>query len=161
MPEGPCPGDGEDMNAEQTNMTGSVAMSVEQCYELLPTVPVGRIVFTENALPAIQPVNFIVDRNDVVFRTSTGSKVAAAARSAVVAFEVDTYNDSLTHGWSVVLIGRAQVVVDPDERARLAELPLRPLVGDTGSTFIRVIPEIVRGRQVSSPVPTTAEPSPS
>jgi len=154
-------GDDEDMDAEQVNMSGSVAMSVEQCYELLPTVPVGRIVFTENALPAIQPVNFMVDGTDVVFRTSRGSKVAAAARSAVVAFEVDTYNDSLTQGWSVVLIGRAQAVVDPDERVRLAELPLRSLVGDTGSTFIRVIPEIVRGRQVTSPGLTSAEPSPS
>jgi hypothetical protein len=32
----------------------------DQCLDLLRTVRVGRLVFTEQALPAVQPVNFRV-----------------------------------------------------------------------------------------------------
>jgi uncharacterized protein len=60
-----------------------------ECPQLLRTVPVGRIVFTESALPAIQPVNFTLDDTNVIIRTSGGGKLAAAVSGNVVAFEAD------------------------------------------------------------------------
>ena len=33
----------------------------EDCLGLLASVPLGRVVFTDRALPAIQPVNFVLD----------------------------------------------------------------------------------------------------
>lgn len=33
----------------------------QECLRLLPTVPVGRIVYTWQALPAVLPVNFCLD----------------------------------------------------------------------------------------------------
>lgn len=41
-----------------------------QCLDLLPRVRVGRLVFTEDALPAVQPVNFRLWRDDVVIRVA-------------------------------------------------------------------------------------------
>ena len=66
-----------------------------ECLRLLSAAAVGRIVFTERALPAIRPVNFLLDGDEIVFRTATGSAVAAATRHAVVAFKVDEIN--VTH----------------------------------------------------------------
>ncbi|WP_026875835.1 pyridoxamine 5'-phosphate oxidase family protein [Jiangella gansuensis] len=121
------------------------------CYALLATVPIGRIVFTEAALPAIQPVNFVLDGDDVIIRTGTGSKLAQAARSAVVAFEGDQYDEDTMSGWSVVLVGRAEPVGDDAERRRLSTLGLMPWAPGTRPHYIRIRPEIVRGRRIVRP----------
>ena len=47
------------------------------------------MVFTDQALPAALPVNFALLDGEIVFRTATGSKLAAALAKAVVAFQAD------------------------------------------------------------------------
>ncbi|RIQ21279.1 pyridoxamine 5'-phosphate oxidase family protein [Jiangella rhizosphaerae] len=121
------------------------------CFALLRTVPIGRIVFTEAALPAIQPVNFVLDGDDVIIRTGWGSKLAAATRSAVVAFEADQYDEDALTGWSVVLVGRAEAVGAEAERARLSTLGLTPWALGDRPHYIRIRPEIVRGRRIRRP----------
>lgn len=120
----------------------------QTCYALMRSVPIGRIVFTEAALPAIQPVNFVLDRDDVIIRTGMGSKLAQAARSAVVAFETDDYDMDTLTGWSVVLVGRAEAVGDEAERRRLSALGLTPWALGERPHYIRIRPEIVRGRRI-------------
>lgn len=132
---------------------GLERLSRDECYRLLPTVPIGRIVFTEGALPAIQPVNFVLDGDDVVIRTRIGSKLAAAARSAVVAFEVDDYDADGMTGWSVVLVGRADPVSDEGELERMRSLRLTPWALGDRPAFIKITPEIVRGRRIVSSIP--------
>lgn len=44
-----------------------------QCLDRLLTVRVGRLVFTEDALPAVQPMNFRVWREDVAIRVAGGA----------------------------------------------------------------------------------------
>ena len=46
------------------------------------SVPVGRIVYTRQALPAVELVNFALDDGDIVIRTDAGGKLAAATRGA-------------------------------------------------------------------------------
>lgn len=91
-----------------------------ECLRLLGTAVVGRIVFTEGALPAIRPVNFLLDRNEIIFHTATDSTLAAAVRHAVVAFEVDEIDAATYTGWSVVIVGQAYEVGDIDRLTRLA-----------------------------------------
>ncbi|WP_129667221.1 pyridoxamine 5'-phosphate oxidase family protein [Phytoactinopolyspora endophytica] len=131
---------------------GLEVLSREQCFELLESVPIGRIVFTEGALPAIQPVNFLLDSGNVVIRIGPGSKLAAAARSAVVAFEADSYDAEALTGWSVVLIGRAEAV-GREEHERIAGLRLTPWALGAKPHYIRITPEIVRGRRINGQVP--------
>jgi nitroimidazol reductase NimA-like FMN-containing flavoprotein (pyridoxamine 5'-phosphate oxidase superfamily) len=50
---------------------------------LLTTAPIGRLAFTEGALPAIQPVRFVVVDHQIIIPTRMGSKVATASRGAV------------------------------------------------------------------------------
>jgi uncharacterized protein len=136
----------------RVDSAGLDVLGRDECMALLATVPIGRIVFTEGALPAIQPVNFALDGEDVLIRTGVGSKLAAAARSAVVAFEVDRYDETTLTGWSVVLIGRAHAVPQSEHDHMRAIGPVPWALGSRPH-FIRITPEIVRGRRISSRVP--------
>ena len=69
---------------------------------------------TIGALPAIFPVNYRVVDGAIVYWTSPGSKMSAAVAGAVVAFEVDDYQLADRTGWSVLAVGRADVVADPE-----------------------------------------------
>lgn len=124
----------------------------EECLALLPTVPVGRLVFTERALPAVVPVNFVLDRARIVIRTGATSSLAAAVRGAVVAFQVDDFDRSARNGWSVTVTGRASELLDPMELARVAELPLVPWIGGRLDHVITVPVDLVDGRRVGGPM---------
>lgn len=118
---------------------------------LLGSVPVGRIVFTDRALPAIQPVNFVLDDHAIVIRAGEGSKLAAAIRNAVVAFQADSFDPEYRQGWSVTAVGHAQEVVDPLERNRLDALPLHPWAPGARDHLIRIPVELVHGRRIVLP----------
>ncbi|MFC7036792.1 pyridoxamine 5'-phosphate oxidase family protein, partial [Nonomuraea rubra] len=117
---------------------------------LLPSRPIGRIVFTDRALPAVQPVNFCLDEQDIVIRTAAGSKLAAATRHAVVAFEVDDFDPEARSGWSVTVVGYARVADDPAELARLESLPLTPWARGRDH-FIVITAVEATGRRIQQP----------
>jgi hypothetical protein len=98
------------------------------CLRLLATGQVGRIVFTEGALPAAQPVTYLLDGDEVIFRTADGSKLAAATRKRVVAFQVDQIDIATRSGWSVLGVGQAYEVTDPQRLASLPDRGLTPWV---------------------------------
>jgi hypothetical protein len=127
---------------------GLEVLSAAECLMLAATMPVGRIAFSEQALPAIQPVNFVLDDGCVIIRTAEGTKLAAAIRNAVVAFEVDDFDTEARAGWSVTLVGRAESIRDTAECARLAGLPLRTWAAGARDRFIRIRPEVISGRRL-------------
>ncbi|KAA2261858.1 pyridoxamine 5'-phosphate oxidase family protein [Solihabitans fulvus] len=129
---------------------GLRVLDERECLRLLSTVPIGRIVFTEQAMPAVQPVTFAVVGRSVVLRAGQGSKLAAATRNAVVAFEADEFDHRARSGWSVVAIGRAQLVLDEDEQAELARLDLHSWTPGTGDHFVRIAIELVNGRRIAN-----------
>jgi nitroimidazol reductase NimA-like FMN-containing flavoprotein (pyridoxamine 5'-phosphate oxidase superfamily) len=100
------------------------------------------------AMPAIFPVNYLVDEDAIVFRTGEGTKLAAAADRAVVAFEVDDFDRFEHSGWSVLAVGTAELVSAPEEEARLARLPLRPWAGGRRWAFVRIPIVFLSGRRI-------------
>ncbi|GAA2435251.1 pyridoxamine 5'-phosphate oxidase family protein [Streptomyces macrosporus] len=118
-----------------------------ECLRLLPQVPLGRVVYTENALPAVLPVHFLVDHDHaVVLRTSAASRMARAVDGGVVAFEVDSFDEATRSGWSVVVTGRAALVTDPDEAERLARRGPVAWAPVEDGIHVRIEPELVTGR---------------
>lgn len=132
--------------------SGLEILDREECQALLATAQLGRIVFTHAALPAVQPVNFTMAGEDVIIRTSAESRLAAAVRNAVVAFEIDDFDAELRTGWSVVIVGHARRVSNAHELSVLRDLPLHRWTPDHRDDFIRIAPEIVSGRRILSPV---------
>lgn len=118
-----------------------------QCLDLLQRVRVGRLVFTEDALPAVQPVNFRVSHDDIVIRVAGGAKLAAAAEKQVVAFQADELDQDLRTGWSVTIVGHAQPITDVDELVAVAGTFVQPWVDGRRDHFVRISTEKVTGRQ--------------
>jgi nitroimidazol reductase NimA-like FMN-containing flavoprotein (pyridoxamine 5'-phosphate oxidase superfamily) len=130
------------------NDSGLERLSREQCMRLLGSVPVGRIVYTRGALPAVELVNFTLDEGDIVIRTDPSGKLAAATRGAVVAFEADSADIAAHAGWSVTVVGVSQAVTDNDEIRRLERLGLDPWAPGERPFFMKIPPTIVNGRRI-------------
>ena len=83
------------------------------CWSLLGGIPVGRFVFDDSSgQPVALPVNHAVDGATVVFRTIPGSKLATAVQGGRASFQADRFDADLHTGWSVLVKGRAELVVD-------------------------------------------------
>ncbi len=118
-----------------------------QCLDRLQQVRVGRLVFTEDALPAIQPVNFRIWRDDVVIRVAGGPKLAAATDHHVVAFEADELDPDLRSGWSVTVVGTAEPITEVDDLVAVAGTFIEPWVRGRREHFVRIRTDRMTGRQ--------------
>lgn len=121
----------------------------QECLRLLAKVPVGRIVHTRQALPAVLPVNFGLDVDGaVLLRTSSASELTRAVDGVVVAFEADEIDAATHSGWSVVVTGSANVVTERGEHERLMRTGPRSWAPSPMEVFVRIEPELVTGREL-------------
>jgi len=125
-----------------------VELERAEAMRLVAAAPFGRVLFTRDALPAIRPVNHLVDEDDViVVRTRLTSRLTGAVQAnapVVVAYQVDDIDAVRRTGWSVMVTGLARTVTDPARVARYEQL-LRPWVGRVMDTVVAIEPEIVTG----------------
>ncbi|MGH3251260.1 MAG: pyridoxamine 5'-phosphate oxidase family protein [Trebonia sp.] len=123
-------------------------LSRDECMRLMGSVPVGRIVYTRQALPAVELVNFTLDDGEIVIRTDASGKLAAATRGAVVAFEVDSVDTAGHSGWSVSFVGHARAVTDRADIRHLEEISPMPWAPGRHDHFIRLSAVLVNGRRI-------------
>jgi hypothetical protein len=133
---------------------------LDECIRLLASVPVGRIVYTRQAMPAVELVNFALHDGDIVIKTDARGKLAAATRGAVVAFEADSVDASGHAGWSVTLVGQARAVTDGEEIRDLDQIALAPWAPGNRDHYIRITPAIVNGRRLGAGPATSAQRAP-
>jgi nitroimidazol reductase NimA-like FMN-containing flavoprotein (pyridoxamine 5'-phosphate oxidase superfamily) len=126
---------------------GLEILTEAECRRLIATESVGRIAVSVSALPAIFPVNYVLDGDDLLFLTGEGMKANAAFRGTVVAFEVDHLDPEHRTGWSVLLVGQARLVTD-EERATLGPVRLSPWAEGERANLVRIHPEFVSGRRI-------------
>jgi len=126
-------------------------LSAEECLRLLSTVSVGRVVFSDAALPAAQPVNFVALRDGVVFGLGQGSPTATALQGAVVALEADAFDEHRQTAWTVLVVGHAEEATDPEAARAVATCGRWPWSsGSSGSSdrIVRVRYERVSGHRI-------------
>ena len=138
---------------ESNDQLGMVALDRAECLRLLGRGVIGRVVYTDGALPAAQPVNYTVEGEEIIFRTGGGSKLAAATNNAVVAFEVDDVDVDTHAGWSVLAIGKAYPVTDIDRLRRFVSPLPRPWVSGRTAHTIAIPTWRLTGRRLSATVP--------
>ncbi|MCW2720916.1 pyridoxamine 5'-phosphate oxidase family protein [Pseudonocardia sp.] len=129
--------------------TAFIEFTRANCLDLLESGTRGRVVFTHAAMPAVQPVSYILDDGEAVFRVTRGSPLATATHDAVVGFQVDHIDPDTGAGWSVLGVGQAYQVTDPgrrvaftdrvhgwapDSRAFIVAVPLQQLTGNRFSS---------------------------
>jgi hypothetical protein len=118
----------------------------DDCLRLLATVPIGRIIYTRQALPAVELVDFALDSGDIIIRTDLSGKLATATRGAIVAFEVDVVDPEQRSGWSVTAIGPSRAVTDAADIAQLQRIGLDSWAPGVREHFIRITPQLLNGR---------------
>jgi uncharacterized protein len=145
-----------------TDRAGLEILHLGECFLLLGSVPLGRIGFVAGGEVVILPVNFVVDGQDVVFRTAEGSKLSAVEVGHYVGFEADSYDTDSRTGWSVVVNGLAEIVDSDDEAARLDGLGMSSWGGmDADRVWVRIRPVSITGRRIPAPGAPAPAPAPA
>jgi nitroimidazol reductase NimA-like FMN-containing flavoprotein (pyridoxamine 5'-phosphate oxidase superfamily) len=135
------------------NAKVSPVLDRAQCLALLTTVPIGRVVYTDRALPAVMPVSFVLDGDHVAFRVRAGSRLAVALHDAVVTFEVDDFDPANLAGWSVTVTGAARAVTSSAEAVRMARLPFRSWPPVANARFVRIPTQHISGGRLAGTGP--------
>ena len=126
---------------------GITVLDQHECWALLRSAEVGRLAVSILERPDIFPINHVVDRGRIVFRTAAGTKLAAAVLGRAVAFEVDGYDPIKGEAWSVVVKGRAHELEAMHDLVDALDLPLFPWSAGPKPRFVRIDPDSVTGRR--------------
>lgn len=122
-------------------------LSESECWELLDHTAVGRLAVDIAGQPDIFPINFVVDKSGIVFRSAAGTKLAGAVLNRIVAFEIDGYEPGERAAWSVVVKGNARPIERMQEVFDAEDLPLFPWLSWDKPNFVRIEPTVVTGRR--------------
>ncbi|WP_328406119.1 DUF1918 domain-containing protein [Streptomyces sp. NBC_00390] len=121
----------------------------DECRARLSTHGLGRVAVSTSDGPAVVPVNYEVIDDTIAFRTAPDS-VPAAAVGTDVAFEVDHVDEATSQGWSVLVVGPARVVTEPDAVRRLDDRAhTRPWAGGERDMWVLIQPTRLTGRRIS------------
>ena len=121
-----------------------------ECFELLASEHLGRLAVTDDRGPVVFPVNYVLDRHTVLFRTEEGTKLHAAGRGSRVCFEVDGTDPAARTGWSVIVRGEITEVTDRAELTRLRELPWQVWAPGDRNRYVRILPATLTGRRITA-----------
>jgi hypothetical protein len=132
-----------------TDQAGLEILHLGDCFQLLESVPLGRIGFSSDDEVAVLPVMFQVDGQDVVFRTEVGSKLASIEVGHYVTFEADSYDAATKAGWSVVVRGLAEP--ESDEACARLDAPGLDTWGGSAKdcVWVRIRPTTISGRRIA------------
>jgi nitroimidazol reductase NimA-like FMN-containing flavoprotein (pyridoxamine 5'-phosphate oxidase superfamily) len=137
----------EQVRAQVMPSRQALELTRAESWQLLGSVSLGRIVFSQRAMPAIRPVNHLVDNETIILRSHLGAAIvghAAAEDGAVVCYEADDLDPATHTGWSVIATGIARLVRDPDVITRYQQL-LEPWVAGQMDYVIAIRPQIITG----------------
>jgi uncharacterized protein len=120
-------------------------LSEDECWSVLSSVSLGRLVTFMGGRLEIFPVNFVTQRRTVLFRTAAGTKLYDAVMSDLVAFEADDH--TAAEGWSVIIKGRAHLLLENAEILDAEEAPLLSWPATLKPLYVRVIALEITGRR--------------
>jgi nitroimidazol reductase NimA-like FMN-containing flavoprotein (pyridoxamine 5'-phosphate oxidase superfamily) len=116
----------------------------QECWDRVAAAPFGRLALSVFDDIDIVPVNAVLSRGDLYFRTAPGSKLAELTANPRVAFEVDGYDDDTA--FSVVVKGTAERLERQADIDAADQLPLTPWVPTLKYRWVRIRPTSVTGR---------------
>ncbi|MFZ9041967.1 MAG: pyridoxamine 5'-phosphate oxidase family protein [Ilumatobacteraceae bacterium] len=133
--------------SERVDRVGVEHLTTDECWRLFAHHEVGRLAVAISDHPDIFPVNYVVDRGGIVFRTGPGTKLAASVLGRGVAFEIDGYDPLAGEAWSVVVKGSARLVEHMIEYFAADDLPLFPWHAAPKPEIVRIDVDEITGRR--------------
>jgi uncharacterized protein len=129
-------------------MTTGVPLGRQECWALLRTVEIGRLCYTENAMPVVRPVPFRVDGTGVIAAVgATATLYEVFRRPSIVAFEAGEWTPGELRGWSVQAVGKAQTLPRPTVADHIQH-ELAPWIDGAPAHFVCVELTVLTGQQV-------------
>jgi nitroimidazol reductase NimA-like FMN-containing flavoprotein (pyridoxamine 5'-phosphate oxidase superfamily) len=132
-------------------MTDAVELTLEECLELLSRGVVGRVGMSTPGGPRIIPVNYAMYEDAIIFRTAPYSELGSYARNTGLAFEVDHIDYERHQGWSVLAVGRGEII---DDRLELDDIRShwdpQPWAGGKRHLYIRLRWRELSGRRIGA-----------
>lgn len=121
-----------------------------EALELPAGVPLGRVVFSCRALPAIRPVDHAVqDEGRVAFRTYADAAVSGPAGvESAVTDEADVIGPESPAGWSVIVTGVATLERNNEQVAHWQGV-LTARIGGQKNHVVRIRPDLVTGYRLA------------
>ena len=114
-----------------------VPLDDTECRTRLLGGRLGRLAFTRNALPAIEPVCYCLHDEEVVIPALPDSPFLPRRNIPVVALGVNACHDAVWTGWCVTVVGPSRSVDDPAEVAVCHALSWPP--GTTATAHRRYV----------------------
>lgn len=115
-----------------------------EAWNLLSSVALGRLVTSFGGQLEIFPVNFVIQKGTVLFRTAEGTKLFTTVMNEKVLFEADDH--TTVEGWSVVIRGTARMLTGAEEIHDAEQAGLMPWVPTEKLRFVRVTPNEISAR---------------
>jgi uncharacterized protein len=116
-----------------------------ECWKLMSSASLGRLVTSVDGQPEIFPVNFVVQHRTVLFRTAEGTKLSSSVINNNVLFEADDHN--AVEGWSVVIRGLARTLRADEDIDVADKAQLLPWTATVKPHYVRIRPLRVTGRR--------------
>ncbi len=116
-----------------------------EAWKLLSGVALGRLVTYFGAQLEIFPVNFVVHRGTVLFRTAEGTKLFTTVMNEKVLFEADDH--TVAEGWSVIVRGTARVLSSAEDIREADGAGLLSWVPTEKLRFVRITPTEISARR--------------
>ena len=130
-------------------MNEPVELLVEECLELLSGGGVGRVAMCTPMGARIVPLNYAMNDEAIVFRTTPYSELGTYGWNTDLAFEIDHLDFEKHQGWSVVAIGRGELVKDADEIQAIRDgWDPTPWAGGRRHLYVRLRWRDITGRRL-------------
>jgi uncharacterized protein len=105
---------GAEMSEQSTDGPGGVIVEEipeSECLQLLAETNFGRLAVLDGKQPVILPVNYTYASEGIVVHTDVGVKIDAGSQH-LVAFEIDSIEEGMRTGWSVLVKGPAHDITE-------------------------------------------------
>ena len=124
------------------------ALDRDECILRLKQHGVGRVGAILRGRPIVYPVNYAVHESAVLIRTRVGGDIDLATTDAWAVLEIDGADNLYHEGWSVLVVGRATHVSDPDELVKLKLMRLSPWADERRHRVVSIPLDDVSGRRL-------------
>ncbi len=130
----------------QTEAAGPVTvLSDDESWYLISGVRLGRLFSNHTATTEIFPVNFVVQRHTILFRSAEGTKLFSTLMNDHVLFAADDHG--VAEGWSVIVRGTAELLYGSDDIQEAEQAGLYPWIPTRKLRYVRITPTEVTGRR--------------
>lgn len=121
-------------------------LTQDECWQLLSDHSMGRIGYVDRGGPVVLPFNYQVHEGRLYVRTASHNQMAVHLPGQLAAFEIDDADPHGHTGWSVLVRGRVEHVLNSATAVPAPEPESAPWPDGLRTMVFCLTPDLVTGR---------------